>query len=74
MIAKGATLNATLAYRQNSTRRSASTVGFYHDAVAQRRYIERQERSQMNPLVLTFTLICLHSFDFWALAMYRMMT
>ena len=56
------------------TRRSAPTVGFYHDAVAQQRYIERRERSQMIPSVLTFTLICLHSLDFWAVALYRMMT
>ena len=28
----------------------------------------------MNPLVLTLTLIYLYSLDFWAVALYRMMT
>ena len=56
------------------TQQSAPTVGFYHDVVDQLRYIERQERSQMNPLVLTFTLIRLYSLNFWAVALYRMMT
>ena len=49
-------------------------LGFYHDTVAQRRYIERRERSQMNPLVLTFTLIRLYSLVFWTVALYRKMT
>ena len=60
--------------KKTNTRRSAPTEGFYHNNVAQQRYIERQKRSQMNPLVLTFTLICLYSLDFWAVALYRMMT
>ncbi len=53
---------------------STPTVGFYHDAVAQRRYLQSREKSQINPLVLTFTLISLYSLDFLAVALYRMMT
>ena len=48
------------------TRRSAHTVKFFDNALAQWWYIGRWVRLRMNHLLLMLTLICLYSFRFWA--------